>query len=70
MLTGKDLLRKVQSIDVNTEPSEKKPPGYYMDLAEKENQQIFYEEKLSKQRRLGLLIQGPLTLKQFNKNNK
>jgi len=66
MLTGKDLLRKVQSMDLNKEPSEKKPPGYYMDLAEKENQQIFYEQKLSKQRRLGLPIQGPLTLEQFN----
>ncbi len=67
MLTGKDLLRKVQSIDVNTEPSEKKSLRDRLDLAEKENQQILYEQKLSKQRRLGLPIQGPLTLEQFNR---
>ena len=37
MLTGKDLLRKVQSIDLTKEPREQKPP-VYMDLVEKENQ--------------------------------
>jgi len=62
MLTGKDLLSKIQSIDLTKNPSEQKPFGYYMDLAEKENQQYRYEDKLSKQRRLGLPIQGPLTL--------
>jgi hypothetical protein len=69
MLTGDELLRKVQSIDLTKEPREQKPPGYYMDLVEKENQQYLYERKLTKQRLLGLPIQGPLTLKQFNRNN-
>ena len=69
MLTGNELLRKVQSLDLTKEPREQKPPGYYMDLVEKENQQFYYEHKLSKQRRLGLPIQGPLTLEQFDRNN-
>ena len=67
MLTGKDLLRKVQSIDLTKEPSEQKPVGSFGDYFEKENQQYRYEDKLSKQRRLGLPIQGPLTLKQFER---
>ena len=67
MITGNEFLRKVQSLDLTKR--EQKPVGYYMDLVEKENQQYRYEEKLSKQRRLGLPIQGPLTPKQFNRNN-
>tara|TARA_B100001559_G_scaffold290217_1_gene269083 strand:+ start:273 stop:479 length:207 start_codon:yes stop_codon:yes gene_type:complete len=67
MITGNEFLRKVQSLDLTKR--EQKPVGYYMDLVEKENQQYRYEEKLSKQRRLGLPIQGPLTSKQFNRNN-
>ena len=69
MITGNELLRKVQSIDLTKRPSEQKPVGSFGDYLEKENQQYRYEEKLSKQRRLGLPIQGPLTPKQFNKNN-
>ena len=69
MITGNELLRKVQSIDLTKRPSEQKPVGYFSDYLEKEIQQYRYEEKLSKQRRLGLPIQGPLTPKQFNRNN-
>jgi len=72
VLTGNELLKKLQSIDLNKEPTEQKAFGSfadYMDLVSEENKSYLYEEKLSKQRRLGLPIQGPLTLKQFNRNN-
>ena len=72
MLTGKDLLKKVRSIDPNKEPTEQKTSVSIHELmsrASEEEQSYFYEQKLRKQRLLGPPIQGPLTLKQFNRNN-
>ena len=72
MLTGKDLLKKVRSIDPNKEPTEQKTSVSIHELmsrASEEEQSYYYENKLRKQRFLGLPIQGPLTLEQFNRNN-
>lgn len=72
MLTGDELLKKFRSIDLSKEPTEQKAFGSFADcmrLALEEQQPYFYENKLRKQRRLGLPIQGPLTLEQSNRNN-
>jgi len=72
MLTGKEFLKKVRSIDPNKEPTEQKTSVSIHELmsrASEEEQSYYYEQKLRKQRLLGPPIQGPLTLKQFNRNN-